>query len=294
MVLSPLDIGESGEAARVESRRGRAYRGYADVTFALQFCETQLFAPMLARTEHKGHDTMRVLIVDDDRQISEWQRRILAEAGFQATIAYTGADAQQLALNGDYDLALIDLGLPDMPGLSLVSAMRSSGLTLPIIIVSGRSAESATIAGLDAGADDFITKPATAALLLARVRAALRRGGATLATEMRIGDLRLNRLSHLVHVRGHEIALTRKEYDLLALLAARAEQMVPRSELLKRVWGFAFSPGTNVLEATMSRLRAKISAHTAHPQIRTFRNTGYMLTNGVPESEHPAGTAPSE
>lgn len=231
---------------------------------------------------------MRILIVEDDRQVADWQRRILGEAGFQTTVASTGTEGQRLATGGDYDLAIVDLGLPDISGISLVSALRSIGLTLPLIILSGRASDPDTVAGLDAGADDFIVKPASREVLIARVRAALRRGGATESTEKHIGDLCLNRVSHVVRIRERELALTPKEYDLLALLVARTDQMVPRSELLQRVWGLAFSPGTNVLEATMSRLRAKLQAHTNRPHVRTFRNVGYMLTNRSPDEAQTA------
>ena len=229
---------------------------------------------------------MRVLIVEDDRQISEWQRRVLSEAGYQSSWANTGTEAQRLASSSDYDLAIIDLGLPDVPGLSLITALRSAGHTLPIIILSGRGEESAAIAGLDAGADDFLVKPTSAQVLLARVRAALRRGGSKHSTEQRIGVLYIDQRSRVVHVGDRNVTLTRKEFDLLAVLAAQPEQMVPRSDLLRRVWGLDFSTGTNVLEATMSRLRAKIGAPGCIPYIRTFRNTGYMLTSHVADPDH--------
>lgn len=229
---------------------------------------------------------MRILIVEDDAHVAEWQRRVLSEAGYQSHVAFTGDAAQRMASSGDYDPAIIDLGLPDIAGVSLVEALRRDGHALPIIILSGRGADQAIVAALDAGADDFLTKPVPQSILLARVRAALRRGGATRSDESRLGDLMIDRVRHVVRSAGRELSLTPREYSLLDYLLLHRDALVTRGELLKRVWGLEFSPGTNVLEATMSRLRAKLPVGAGQPRIRTLRNVGYMLTNTEESEPH--------
>lgn len=239
-----------------------------------------------------GRPCVRILIVEDDRQVAEWLLRVLRGAGFQPHAAHTGESARRLAASADYDLALVDLGLPDMAGVSVVERFRHDGLKLPIIVLSGRSADQAVVAALDAGADDFVGKPVTGEVLLARVRAALRRGGATRTDELRMGDLVVDRVSHAVRAGGRQLPLTPREYHLLDHMLRHHDEVVSRSELLKRVWGLEFDPGTNVLEATMSRLRAKLPAGPGQPRIRTLRNAGYMLV--LTEAAEAPPRAPEE
>lgn len=178
---------------------------------------------------------------------------------------------------------MIDLSLPDLPGVALTQRLRREGITSPIVVFSGRTTEQTMIAALDAGADDFIAKPVSSELLLARLRAALRRGGATRLDLIQIGPLVVDRFAHTAKSGDTLLDLTRLEYYLLEYLIRHRDRVVTRVELLQHVWNTAFDPGTNVLETTISRLRAKLPHVPHHPEIRTVRNRGYQIVTGSPE-----------
>jgi len=221
---------------------------------------------------------MRILIVEDDEMVAAWTRRTLTEAGYQVDIAITGEEGRQLGLAGSYDLFIIDLELPDRDGLTVVHALRRAGLVAPIVITTGRDTDEQLVAGLDAGADDYCIKPVPNAVLLARVRAAIRRGGATRQNEVTVGDVTLNRLARRVIAHGRELALTPLEYSMLELFMLRPGEIVPRTELLSRVWGMTFDPGTSLVDTAVSRLRQKLGGMGATPRLRTVRGVGHLLT----------------
>ena len=221
---------------------------------------------------------MRILIVEDDEMVAAWTRRALTEAGYQVDIAITGDEGRQLGLAGSYDLFIIDLELPDRDGLTVVRALRRAGLVAPIVITTGRDTDEQLVAGLDAGADDYCIKPVPNAVLLARVRAAIRRGGATHRDEVTVGDVTLNRLARRVIAHGRELALTPLEYSMLELFMLRPGEIVPRTELLSRVWGMTFDPGTSLVDTAVSRLRQKLVGMGCEQRLRTVRGVGHLLT----------------
>jgi DNA-binding response OmpR family regulator len=221
---------------------------------------------------------MRTLVIDDEPTIARWIARGLEEAGHAVDIATAAKEGQALATSIDYDLVLVDLGLPDGSGLGVVYALRRAGRTMPIIIVTGQADEERLIGALDAGADDFLTKPLSNGVLQARVRAALRRGGAVRSEEIVVGDLVLDRLTRSVRAGGHQLELSPKEFALLEDLMLRPEVVISRTDLLERVWGMRFASGTNVVDATVSRLRQKVAAAVSAPCIRGVRGVGFVLT----------------
>jgi DNA-binding response OmpR family regulator len=221
---------------------------------------------------------MRVLVIDDEPTVARWIGRGLEEAGHAVDLARTAREGQAIACSITYDLVIVDLGLPDGSGLAVVYALRRAGRTMPIIIMTGHADEERIIAGLDAGADDFLIKPISNALLQARVRAALRRGGAIRNDEIAVGELVLNRLSRRVQAAARELELSPKEFALLEDFMLRPEVVVSRTDLLERVWGLNFETGTNVLDATISRLRHKLEAAVALPRLRTVRGVGFVLS----------------
>ena len=223
---------------------------------------------------------MRVLLIEDDRMLARLVERTLSEAGYAVDHTASAEDGRQRASATDYDVVLLDLGLPDRNGLEVVRALRREGRTMPIVILTGRDDEDDIVRGLDAGADDYLLKPVTNEILKARVRAAVRRGGAQRSEQLVLGPLVLNRLTRQALAEGHELPLTPKEFAMLEHFLLHAEEVVPRSELLERVWNMHFDPGSNVVDAHVARLRQKLRQATATPELRTVRGVGFVLTAG--------------
>ena len=221
---------------------------------------------------------MRTLIVEDDATVARWLARVLAEEGHRVDVAATGEAAGAMGDTGQYGLMLVDLGLPDRSGTSVIHTVRRAGCTVPILVLTGRADDHTVVSALDAGADDCIAKPVSIDVLRARVRAALRRGGARRREALALGALRLDRLARQARVGDVEVELTPREYALLEHFLQRPEVVVTRSELLARVWGMGFDPGTNVVDAAMSRLRQKLDGVAGAPHIRTVRGAGFVLS----------------
>lgn len=229
-----------------------------------------------------GASAGRVVFVEDDQLVARLFRRVLEEAHFGVVAVGTVAEGRR-ALLAEHDAVLLDLELPDASGLTLLEELRAQGNRTPVIILTGRGGDDEIVRGLDAGADDYIEKPVGGAVLLARLRAVIRRG-AHQATSRRqagvlaLGPLTLDRLARRAVVEGHTLDLTPKEFTLLEYLLLCAEETVTRSELLDHVWELQGEPESNVVDAHMARLRAKLRAVSEHPDIRTVRGKGFVLT----------------
>lgn len=230
-----------------------------------------------SRVVRQPQGAMRILVVDDDSYIRSWLSMVLREDGYYVDAADTAERGRQLGLSMTYDLAILDLDLPDRSGLGVVQALRQAGRVHPIVILTGRDDEDAIVAVLDAGADDYLVKPVSNAILRARVRAALRRGGATPTSMRQVGNTRLDQQARRVYVGKAEVPLTAREFDLFAFLVQRAGQLVTRADLLERVWKMQFDSATNVVDATMSRLRAKLRAQQSDLVLQAERGRGYSL-----------------
>jgi DNA-binding response OmpR family regulator len=218
----------------------------------------------------------RVLLVEDEAEIASPLVRTLEREGYAVDQATTGRDALELAIAHDHDIVILDLGLPDMDGLEVCRSLRESGYEGAVLIVTARSRELDRVVGLDSGADDYLAKPFGLAELLARLRALLRR------TTVRAGSaseqvLQVDLEAHRVRVGDTEIPLTGKEFDVLAVLAAHRDKVVPRSQLMSEVWSEAWYGSTKTLDVTIGRLRQKLEAVTTADRVVTVRGVGFRL-----------------
>ena len=220
----------------------------------------------------------KLLVVDDDRMFAELIRRGLREEGHAVDVANDGAQGRTLAFVHDYDGILLDYVLPDGTGVQVVRALRDDGRRTPVLMLTGNDAADDIVRALDAGADDYLTKPCDMGVLKARVRALLRRGGGGRAGRLAMGDLVMDDAERRVQVAGRALALTPKEYSLLHYFLARPDEVVTRTELLEKVWDLQFDPGSNVVDVHVARLRSKLRGVGAGARIATVRGAGFRLT----------------
>ncbi|MFI2313046.1 transcriptional regulator [Streptomyces sp. CB00072] len=217
---------------------------------------------------------MRLLIVEDEKRLAVSLARGLTAEGFAVDVVHDGLEGLHRASEGTYDLVILDIMLPGMNGYRVCSNLRAAGHEVPILMLTAKDGEYDEAEGLDTGADDYLTKPFSYVVLVARVRALLRRRGAgTAAPVLTVGALRIDTAARRV-IRGEdEIALTAKEFAVLEQLALRAGQVVSKAEILEHVWDFAYDGDPNIVEVYISTLRRKLGASA----IRTVRGAGYRL-----------------
>lgn len=223
-----------------------------------------------------------VLLAEDDPAISEPLARALGREGYNVIVQGTGQGA--LASATDVDLVVLDLGLPDMDGLDVARAIRAQGLTTPVLVLTARADEVDLVVGLDAGADDYVTKPFRLAELLARVRALLRRthGEVEAEDEIRAQDVRVDVAAHRAFQADRELHLTTKEFDLLRVLAANVGTVVVRDTLMREVWGSELVGSTKTLDMHVSWLRRKLGDDANSPRyISTVRGMGFRFETGT-------------
>ena len=221
----------------------------------------------------------RILLVEDEAPIRRFLKIALGAGGFEALEAERGRIGVEMAATRAPDAVLLDLGLPDMEGKAVISAIREWS-QVPIIVLSVRDGESEKVAALDAGADDYVTKPFATGELLARLRAALRKrpAGAQERAEIAIGGLKLDLAARTCLLDGREIRLTRKEFDVLALLGRHAGRLVSHRQLLTTIWGAAHAADTHYLRIAIGRIREKLGDDAADPRfILTEPGVGYRL-----------------
>ncbi|MBE0692806.1 MAG: response regulator transcription factor [Aquamicrobium sp.] len=224
---------------------------------------------------------MKILVIEDDREAADYLKKALAEAGHNAHVAFDGEAGFALAVEGDYDVLVVDRMLPRRDGLSVIAELRARGVGTPVLILSALGEVDDRVTGLRAGGDDYLTKPYAFTELLARIEVLERRTGAReVETVYRVGDLELDRLSHTVKRAGREIPLQPREFRLLEYLMRHAGQVVTRTMLLENVWDYHFDPQTNVIDVHVSRLRSKIEKGFGPPVLHTVRGAGYMLKAG--------------
>jgi DNA-binding response OmpR family regulator len=220
---------------------------------------------------------MRILLVEDERRVASFVARALREQAYAVDVAESGERALSVAAEVPYDTILLDLRLPDRDGIEVCRLLRRRGVNSPILMLTARGMVEQRVEGLDAGADDYLTKPFAVAELLARVRALIRRGFQKSAAVLSAADLELDRHRRRVQRAGTAIPLTSKEFALLELMLLRAPEIVPRSEILEHVWDAHFDSGTNLVEVYVNRLRQKIDYDRALKLIHTVRGVGYRL-----------------
>ncbi|QIS15830.1 response regulator transcription factor [Nocardia arthritidis] len=228
---------------------------------------------------------MRILVVDDDRAVRESLRRSLTFNGYSVDLAVDGVDALEKATAQRPDALVLDVMMPRLDGLEVCRRLRSTGDDLPILVLTARDSVSERVAGLDAGADDYLPKPFALEELLARLRALLRRtaGDAGDASEaMKFADLSLDPVTREVSRGERAISLTRTEFSLLEMLMANPRRVLTRSRILEEVWGYDFPTSGNALEVYIGYLRRKTEAEGESRLIHTVRGVGYVLRETPP------------
>lgn len=222
--------------------------------------------------------SVRILVVEDDQPLRTAIARGLREAGYEVEQAATGPEALAAVQPGRHDAIVLDVLLPGMRGDRVCASLRASGMRTPVLMLTALDAVEQRIAGLDAGADDYLTKPFDFGELLARLRALLRRSRQALASQISVGDLTVDTTRRTVTRGARPIALTAKEYDLLLYLARNAGRVVSRAELLLEIWGGeGRSPYSNVLDVYAGRLRRKLDEGEPVPLLATRRGSGLLL-----------------
>lgn len=220
---------------------------------------------------------VKILLIEDDRETAEYIAKGLREHGHVVDKTDNGRDGLYMATDEPYDVIIVDRNLPKMDGLSLVKAARTSGTKTPVLFLTTMGGVDDRVAGLDAGADDYLVKPFAFAELLARVGALARRAPLTAVTSLSVGDLEVDLLSRTVVRGGKRIELLAQEFKILEYLMRHAGEIVTRTMLLEKVWDFHFDPKTNIVETHISRLRSKIDKGFEKPLLHTVRGAGYVI-----------------
>ncbi len=221
---------------------------------------------------------MHILVIEDDANTANYLEKGLTESGHKADHAEDGKAGLFMAMEGNYDVLIVDRMLPGLDGLALVQALRAASYQTPVLILSALGEVDDRVKGLKSGGDDYLVKPFAFSELLARLEALTRRKDfAQAKTELQVGDLSMDLLSRTVKRAGQTIDLQPREFRLLEYLMRRAGQVVTRTMLLEGVWDYHFDPQTNVIDVHISRLRSKIDKGFSYPLLHTVRGAGYCL-----------------
>ncbi len=223
---------------------------------------------------------MKVLIVEDEAKVSSFLERGLKEEGYEVSLAADGAQGWQMASTNKYDLFVVDWMIPQFSGVELCKKIRGAGVTVPIILLTAKDSTDDKVAGLDAGADDYITKPFSFDELLARIRALMRRPAKVQEeTHLESGRLKLDLLKRHVYVSGVKVTLSQKEFKLLEFLLRHKDSPVSRTQVAEQVWDLQFDPMSNTIDVYINFLRKKIDAVQSGCRIETVRGVGYRLVD---------------
>lgn len=220
---------------------------------------------------------MKILVVEDNPKMARSIQMTLSESGFEVETVGTGADAEARASKDAFDLYLLDLMLPDRDGIELCKALRAGGITSPIMMLTALSGTSRKVAGLDSGADDYLTKPFEVEELVARVRALLRRGATADVTRLKYGDVEMDLSKRTVQRAGAKVAITTKEFALLEFFVRNPGETFTRGEITERVWDMSYEPSSNVVDVYISNLRRKLDKPFEQKLLHTVVGTGYRF-----------------
>jgi len=225
---------------------------------------------------------MRILLAEDERKVAEHIRTGLVAEGYAVDVASDGDEALWLAESSTYDALLLDINMPHKDGITVVRLLRRKGVLAPVIFLTARDDIEDKVRGLDAGADDYLTKPFSIMELLARLRAVLRRQRPQTANVVRVADLELDLVSHEARRAGEQIELTRREFALLEFLINASPKPVSKTAIVEHVWDQHFDSETNVVNVYIKMLRRKIDKEGLMPLIHTVRGVGFALREGEP------------
>ena len=225
---------------------------------------------------------MRILVIEDEKKVASFIQRGLEAEHYQVDVAYDGEAGLLQVFDNDYDALILDVMLPKRDGLSILRDMRMRKLTIPVLMLTARDTIANKVAGLDQGADDYLTKPFAFEELLARLRALLRRGTSSPSLDLTLADLQLNLVTHQVTRAGKRIDLTAKEFALLEFFLHQPGRVLSRALIAQHVWGVDFDTFTNVIDVYVNYLRKKIDADFEPKLLHTVRGVGYVMK--APES----------
>ena len=220
---------------------------------------------------------MRLLIIEDEKKVAGFIKKGLEEETYVVDVAYDGEEGLLLAQQGEYDLIILDLMLPVIDGLEVLSRLRAEKNDVPIILLTAKDSVEEKVTGLNKGADDYLTKPFAFSELMARIRVLLRRGKAETKTELQIDNLTLDLVSHKVKRNGEEIELTGKEYGLLEYFLRNQGKVLTRTMIAEHVWDYNFDTFTNVIDVYVNHLRKKIDKNYPKKLLHTLRGVGYIM-----------------
>jgi two-component system, OmpR family, response regulator len=215
----------------------------------------------------------RILIVEDERRIASFVEKGLRSNGFTPTVAVDGVTGLDYAQTGDFDLVVLDIGLPGMDGFTVLRRLRQARQTIPVIVLTARDSITDTVAALEGGADDYLSKPFRFDELLARIRLRLRAGRTPEVSVLRHGDVSLDLRTRRASVHGRAVELSAREFSLAELFLRHPDQVLSREQLLSHVWGYDFDPSSNIIDVYVGYLRKKFGAD----KIQTVRGMGYRL-----------------
>jgi DNA-binding response OmpR family regulator len=218
----------------------------------------------------------RILIVEDEDRIASFLRKGLHSNGYSTSVAGTGEEALTLARTGDFDLMILDLGLPDIDGFEVLQRVRGRDRSMPVIVLTARDAVPDRVSGLEGGADDYVTKPFSFEELLARIRVRLRSDRGPEETVLQAGDAALDLRTRRLTVGARTLELSAREFSMAELFFRHPAQVLSREQLLSNVWGYDFDPGSNVVDVYVGYLRKKLGKG----RIKTVRGMGYRLEPG--------------
>jgi DNA-binding response OmpR family regulator len=220
---------------------------------------------------------MRILVIEDEPEVAAFVKKVLIEEHHAVDIASDGLQGEYLACTENYDLVVLDIMLPQKDGLALVKTMRSEKIFAPVLMLTARGEVPDKVAGLDAGADDYLVKPFAVAELRARIRSLLRRQSPEKSPVLTIGSITLNTVNHEVRKNNTVIELTNREYAILEYLLRNKNRILSKGMIAEHVWDFHFSSDYNLIEVYIRRLRKKIDAEDSSKIIHTIRNSGYLV-----------------
>ena len=222
---------------------------------------------------------MRILVVEDEKKVASFVKKGLEEEYFSVDVAHNGKEGLDLASTEEYDIIVLDIMIPFIDGITLTKELRSRDITTPILLLTVKDSTKDKVEGLNAGADDYVTKPFAFEELIARIRALIRRNEDKKPTLLTIDDLTLDLISHTVKRNGNEIVLTPKEYSILEYLMHNKNKIISRTKLVEHVYDYHFDTETNIIDVYINKLRSKIDQGADKQLIHTVRGIGYIIKN---------------